>query len=73
MGELILIVLAMGGLVGLVTLLSSNKGDPKERSAEAAKAALTGTAMASGFVFVVLFIGIILLLGIWLLVKLFAQ
>ena len=71
MGTLLTIALVFAGICGFIALLASDKGDPKERAAEAAGAALGGFFATAGCMLKLFIMGGMLVLALWVFAKIF--
>ena len=73
MTTILWIIGGLAVLFGVITLLSSNKSDPKERASEALGAAAGGAAMGVGCILQLIIPALMLLAGLWLLAKIFGN
>jgi len=69
--KLLGIIVVVAIVCGVVTLIVSNKGNPKERAAEAAGAAIGGAAMTAGCMFQLIMSALPVILGLLLIKWLF--
>lgn len=67
MGIIIGIIVIAALIFGIVSLVSSNEGDPKDRAAEAAGAAAGGAMMAGSCLLQLIIMGLMALVGLWIL------
>lgn len=70
----VLIIIAVVAVVfGVGAYVSSEKGDPKERAADAAGAAAGGAIFAGSCLFQLAILGVMALVGLWVLGLIFGR